>query len=227
MKRVKPAVAVVCVAGATLLAALFFWVPRDAAGEASRPDREPSVVTAPKQGSANAEPPMSIFNDKLRRFKFRLEHTDVVTVEEAKVFMQRYSKRGNPEIIGAYADPDANLLVVIGPPEAEQAIRNYLATTIIELQGLPGNGSLKRQKRSLQSQGREIIRDLAQVEAFKVKLGNAKDEDRDKKIKLVDSQIQALGAELNVIEQQIQVIDKYLKRLSKQPFGTAKETIAR
>jgi hypothetical protein len=39
--------------------------------------------------------------------------------------------------------------------------------------------------------------------------------------------MQALRKEVSVIEQQIEVLDKYLKRLDKQPFGTAKETTAR
>jgi hypothetical protein len=156
MKRSKRTASVVCVTCASLLAAIAFWLSGDAAGEVLRPDGDPSGLKAPKSGVANAELSVSIFNDKLRRFKFRLEHTDVVTVEEAAAFMERYSSRDNPAIIGAYADPDANLLVVIGPPEAEQAIRNDLATAIIELQGIPGipgNGNLKIQKRTLQSQG--------------------------------------------------------------------------
>jgi hypothetical protein len=226
MKRVKPVVAVVCVSGVTLLAALLIWGPGDVAGKTPQSDRDSSVVTMPKHGTANADSSTSIFNDKIRCFKFRIEHADVVTVEEAAVFMERYSKRGNPEIIGAYADPDANLLVVIGPPEAEQAIRNNLATAVIAMQGISLNGNLKIQKRTLQSQGRELIRDLAAIELVSVKLAAIEDENRDKKIKLLDSQMHALGAELDVIEQQIQIIDKYLKRLGEQPFGTAQDSNA-
>ena len=210
MKRVKPAVAVVWVAGATLLTALFLWVPGGIAGEGSQAHRDPSAVTGPKHGSANSEPPMSIFNDKLRRFKFRIERSDVVTVQGATAFMERYAARGNPEIIGAYPDADANLLVVIGPPEAEQAIRRSLATDIIEMQGIDPYPSLKIQKRILQSQGRELIRDMAQIEVVKVKIAATNDENRDKNVKRLDLQLQSLGAELDFVERQIQVVDKYL-----------------
>jgi leucyl-tRNA synthetase len=181
-----------------------------------------------KPAATSNEPPNSIFNDKLRRFKFRLEHTDFVTLDEVMRFMHsyskhRYSKRGNPEITGAYADFDNNLLVVIGPPEAEQAIRKTLATTIIDVQGMPvddGGVNLKAKKRGLQSKGREMIREMAQIEARNVELAakKVKNREKDKIMKQLDSRFKALEAELAVLTQQIHVVDKYMKRLDQQPF---------
>lgn len=222
MKRVQPVVTFASLAGATLLAALCLWVSGGQAGEKSSAIGQSSGRKVTKRGSGATEPPMSIFDDKLRRFRFRLEHTDVVTVEEAQAFMVRYSKRGNPEIIGAYPDPDKNVLVVIGPPEAEQAIRKNLAVAIIETQGTPGGPGLKIKKRELLSRGRSLIADMAQIELLKVETAAAKDDSRDAKLKQLDARLLALKAELDVVEKQIQIVDKYLERLSLEPYGTAK-----
>lgn len=81
----------------------------------SQADDAPAAPADERDASADAEPPMSIFNDQLRQFKFRLDHT-VVTPEVAHAFMQHYSHARNPEIIGAYADRESDSLVVIGPP---------------------------------------------------------------------------------------------------------------
>ena len=189
--------------------------------------RPPVAAEGWKPAQAVNEPSTSIFNDKLRRFRFKLEYTDVVTVEEAVAFMRRYSKRGNPEIIGAYPDADANLLVVIGPPEAEPAIRKSLATAIIEMQGIGGAGSLKVRKRKLQSRGRELIGNLAEIEALKVELLAGKTGNRDQKIKQLDDRLQYFEAELNVVKQQLQVVEKYMKRLNESPFRAEKPPASR
>jgi len=49
------------------------------------------------------DPGEPIYNDKLKRFKFRLEKIDVSTVETAEAFFHHYRKGGedNPKIIGA------------------------------------------------------------------------------------------------------------------------------
>jgi len=227
MQPVKPSVVVVCVAAGTLLAALFFWVPGGAAYDAPYPRRAVSVVTVRKRGSVNRELPASVFNDKIRRFKFRLEYTDVVTMEQAKIFAERYSKGGNPQIIGAYPDSDANLLVVVGPPEAEEAIRETLATLTVLLHDIPRNGNLKIQKRELQSQGRQIIREIAHIEVAKVEIAVAKDENRNRKIKQLDERMQSLQAELDVVERQIQILNTHLNRLNKQPFSEVADAITR
>jgi uncharacterized protein (TIGR03067 family) len=67
-----------------------------------------------------------IYNDQLKRFKFRLEKV-VVSRETAEQFWVRYTNRENPPIIGVWDESSTNSLIIIGPPEAEQAIRNELA----------------------------------------------------------------------------------------------------
>jgi beta-lactamase regulating signal transducer with metallopeptidase domain len=77
------------------------------------------------------DPGESIYNDKLKRFKFRLEKVEVHTAETAKAFCSLYrdgeQATGRPKLIGAWGDPLTNSIVVIGPPEADQAIRETLA----------------------------------------------------------------------------------------------------
>lgn len=180
------------------------------------------VVSADKRNaSADAEPPMSIFNDQLRRFKFRIDHA-VVTHEEARAFMERYSTRGNPAIIGAYADADTNSLVVIGPPEAEQAIRKSLATWIVVLQDLNhaiDGPPLEIEQRKLMDDRSELIRTIAGVEVAKVKAAAAKDRRADDKVQRLDGALKALEAELQVVEQQIRILKKHLERLHADPSG--------
>jgi hypothetical protein len=55
----------------------------------------------------------------------RIEITD--GAEFAEHFGFAYGGRGNPPSMGVWGDPRTNSLVVVAPPDADQAIRNTLA----------------------------------------------------------------------------------------------------
>jgi hypothetical protein len=72
-------------------------------------------------------PGQSIYNNRLKRFKFRLEKIDVSTVETAEVFAQRYNLKENPKLVGVWADPLTNSIVIVAPPDFGWALNQHLA----------------------------------------------------------------------------------------------------
>jgi hypothetical protein len=192
-----------------------------------------SATAETMEKSIDTEAPMSIYNDQLRCFKFKIDHA-VVTVEEAAAFTVRYRANDNPEIIGAFPDDKTNSLCVIAAPEAEQAIRNSLATWIVELQGIPGS-PLTLQLRELEADRAARLSDLAQLEMklVETKIGvNAMKRNRKKMsgetLERMDSAIQqneamiqpleermeSMELELAITEGKLRVANKYLKRIS-------------
>lgn len=87
------------------------------------------VASTLDQISGAADEGQPIYNDQLKRFKFRLEKAQVSnSVEAGAEFLVRYRDQKNaPVLYAAWGDPDTNSIVVIGPAEADQAIRNTLA----------------------------------------------------------------------------------------------------
>ena len=174
---------------------------------------EPQTATAAKASGEDVKP-MSIFNDEVRLFKFRIEGTPA-TVEEAVAFMARYRTKGNPEIIGAYPDPDTNSLCIIGPPEAELAIRKTLARSIVEQGGIPGT-SLTMQKRELRAFRKRLLDDIGALEIALVDAQtgiNKKAADAEP----YRNQKAALESELAVVERKLQIANQYLKRINEDP----------
>jgi hypothetical protein len=154
--------------------------------------------------------PLSIFKDQLRRFKFQLEH-DVATWETAEVFMLRYQRPTNPRIVGAYPDGDTNSLIIIGPPESEQAIRESLAEWMVESQSLGPAPALAMQLRILQHERAESLRTMAEIEVSQVKAA-ASDDEKAKVPQLAD-RLRLVERELKVVEDQMRVVRKYIDRL--------------
>lgn len=163
--------------------------------------------TPAKRPTAVAEPAQSIFNEKLRRFKFQLEH-EVATPETAETFMLRYNRPDNPRILGAYADAETNSLLVIGPPEAEQAIRENLASWIVESQIPAAARPLPMQLRQLQQEYTDLLRQLAETEVEQVEAAAHDSGSLDQ----LRARLQALEKEVRIVEQQIRVVRKYLDR---------------
>ena len=74
------------------------------------------------------DPGESIYNDRLKRFKFRFEHVKLENSHEAaEEFWVRYRGNGYPKITGVWGDTKTNSIVVVGPPEADQPIRDTIA----------------------------------------------------------------------------------------------------
>lgn len=163
----------------------------------------------PSEPPAASEEPMSIFNDEVRLFKFRMDHLNhhVADVEEAMAFMERYKGKDNPPIIGAFPDAKTNSLCVVGPPEAENAIRRVLAQSIIEVQGIFGP-NLSTKLRKLRGERVEILTEMAVVEMVLVE---------EKQKEKIRDRLSAFQTELTRIEKQIEIGEKYLQRIQEVP----------
>jgi hypothetical protein len=168
--------------------------------------------------AADAERPMSIFNDKVRRFKFELEET-LVTAEVAENFMLSYQGRKQPAIIGAYADAETNALVVISAPEAEEAIRVHLATWMVDRQGL-STPPLKVQKRTLEFRRKNVLEEMAQLEVQGVGVDQAKAEQ-------LHARLAIFKAQLDVVERQIEIVQRYTALQNDAPAASAKSAAVR
>ena len=166
--------------------------------------------------TADSDAPLPIFNDQVRRFRFPIEHV-AVTAETAGEFMVRYQGTDQPEIIGAYSDAETNSLIVVGPPEAEHAIRLSLATWIVKHQEIsPSN--LKARRREMEFRRRDLLVEMAELEIAML------DTEGDRAEKLGEA-FRALDAELTLVEKQLQVVDRYVKRIdqsaSESPLDTS------
>jgi hypothetical protein len=162
----------------------------------------------PKPLPTTTEGPMSIFNDEIRRFRFEIEDM-LITNEVAQAFMVRYSDSTNPDIIGAYADTKTNTLVVVGPPEAEPAIRKSLAVWMVATTDLV-NPSLEVQKRQLLDERKTLLEEMANVEIGLVDAAERKGEQAAKELQ---ARLESFEKELQITERKIEVVNKYLKRL--------------
>lgn len=184
--------------------------------------REPTAVDqlcAEEQDAA--QQPMSVFNDKVRRFRFCLENTPV-TAETAQEFMVKYQGRNQTEIIGAYADTVTNSLVVVGPPEAEHAIRVTLAKWIVDRQGL-SPAPLQARRRGLEFRRQELLGEMADLEIQLVAADGSKAEQ-------LQVLLQTFEDELRVVERQMEVVSRYVERsrqTSRDAPGGAAATAAR
>ena len=127
---------------------------------------------------------VSIYNDELKRFKFQLEHIDVYDVAEAgQKFWRRYIENGNPEIKGVWGDPRTNSLVIIAPPEAEQAIREAIARDeSIAATGFdPGpSDALAHHQRRLTSEYNDLVEEIAEVQLQLIDVGSETNLDEDR-----------------------------------------------
>jgi hypothetical protein len=182
-------------------------------------ERGPIVTPQPITNGQQANGPMSIFNDKVRRFRFELEET-LITAETAEEFVVRHQARNKPPIIGAFADSETNSLVVIGPPEAEQPVRETLATWLVDRQA-GGRSTLAVQRRTLEFRRGELLRIMAGVEVLLV----AATGDKAKQLR---DRLQIFEDELTVVEKQMEVVDRYAQRLQNKGAATVgrTETIA-
>jgi hypothetical protein len=193
--------------GLTLLLVVVSLVAPARSQELGKIGKEVRFVAQPHE--ADAGNPVSIFNDQVRRFKFLLEH-DVATVDTAEAFMHRYQRPDNPPIIGAYPDTETNSLVVIGPPEAEQAIRESLAQAIVDAQGQGSAMPLTMQLRILQHERTGLLEQMAELEVQEV--AAAEEENGPSKAKQLADRRQMFEAKLKIAEQQIRIVRKYMAR---------------
>ena len=73
------------------------------------------------------DPGESLYNDEIKRFKFRLRNGVSDVADTGQRFMRRYlGDEENPPIYGMWGDPSTGSIVVIAPAASESAIREFL-----------------------------------------------------------------------------------------------------
>ena len=162
-----------------------------------------------------------IYNDKIRRFKFRLENIQV-SLEKAEEFWVRYTgRRNNPKIIGVWNDTRANSLVIVGPPEAEQAIRDELAQWEADSFGTNTDReeTLEDRQVSFERERTYLIEKMADAELKMIeadsKSGKAAQEETEELKGLLNS----LADELKTVDRKLEVINAGIQRLNREPGG--------
>lgn len=159
-----------------------------------------------------------IYNDRLKRFKFRLEKIKVVSAAEtAEMFWAYYRDRGNPWIKGVWGDPQTNSIVVVGPPEADQPIRE----TIAEWEGaqlgidLTEDDSLESQHRQLRRRHRYILARVTRLRLEMIDVAASSDNRGGDRLQELERQHLVETTELETTEQKIDIINNGLKRLKR------------
>ncbi|MEX0727539.1 MAG: hypothetical protein WD065_14780, partial [Planctomycetaceae bacterium] len=171
-------------------------------------------------GDSKHEPGESIYNDKLRRFKFRLDEKYIIVDSEfVRGFAVRYRKKKNPEILGTLPDPVTNSIVIVGSPEAEQPTRNLLAMMHVEREGIPGisggYADLVLKKRQLERYRSNLIQDITSLELAIIgrELRSPDAEKGDQQLRDLRNRSERLENELDVTEQQLAVVVQSLRRI--------------
>ncbi len=185
--------------------------------QADRPPADRAVLQMVTSGSGpiGSDPGESIYNDRLKRFKFRLEKLAVTSAAEmAETFWIYYRHRGYPPLAGVWGDPRTNSLVIVGPPQADQPIRD----TIAEMEGatigidLPGRDLLTAQYYEYQEWRAEGLEKVARGKLDLIDAEAREKPDPDNIAKL-SRKLEAQTAELATIERKLKVIRESMDRL--------------
>jgi hypothetical protein len=165
------------------------------------------------------DPGEPIYNDRLKRFKFQLERIDVANEYEiAEQFWLIYRGRGNPQITGVWGDPRTNSLVIVGPPDADQAIRETIAKWEGETLGIEvsEHETLEDQQKRFERFRRRVLEQIAsrKLEIIDAEAGGEKpDGERLKKLNL---DLQKDMAELEIVDRKLKVITESIQQLPTQ-----------
>ena len=159
-------------------------------------------------GSLPGEP---IFNDQIRRFKFRLRNGVGSVVETAQRFMRRYlGDDRNPPIYGMWGDPANDSIIVIARPESEMAIREFLirgevlATTGFDVG--ERHYTLEDREKDLSQRRRIILDDLADSQLQII--------DRQAEATPDQTQIASLRNDINELDKELELLDRKLAIVS-------------
>jgi serine/threonine protein kinase len=173
---------------------------------------DPLAVDAKIAGKGPGE---SIYNDRLKRFKFRMDRFAVTDeVQMAQTFLGEYRhRRGNPPLTGVWGDPRTNSLIVVGPPEADQPIRQTIARMEGLILGIDlEDDSLEAQYRQFQN---ERTRALEQIVHRRIEIIEAEARekpDRDQ-IKKLNRQLETEAAGLDAVERKLKAVQDGIERL--------------
>ncbi len=153
---------------------------------------------------------------RFKRFKFRLEKIDVTDQYEiAERFWLLYRGQGNPRISGVWGDPRTNSLIIIGPPEADQGIRDTLADWEGATSGIEFgvDESLESQQKLFQHHRRSMLEQVASDKLKIIEAEAAGEKADGEKLKQLNRDLKRDTAELEVVESKLQVITETIERL--------------
>jgi len=188
-------------------------------------DRSKALTDSSESQIIGRDPGEPIYNDRLKRFKFRLEKIPVTSAAVgAQMFWNHYKRRGHPPIAGVWGDARTNSLVVVGPPEADQPIRD----TIAEMEGatigidLQDDESLDAQHRQLQSRRTSALEQVA-LRKLEIIEAQARGKPDAEQLQQLDRKLATETAELETIERKLKVISDSIERLHGNTTGSQHE----
>ncbi len=150
------------------------------------------------------EPGESVYNERLKRFKFKLENIDVTEVETAQEFLVRIRRDESVNIIGAWGDPLTNSLVVIASPDAEQAIREELARWEAIYLG-NRDRSLAVRREYLLREREEYLEMIAEIKLAIVDEEAAKEQ---RKVNELNKKLKYFSDNLQTVDRKLEIIDE-------------------
>lgn len=102
--------------------------PSKQAAEKMKPGDTAILLLDPRlHDFVGVSPGESLYNEEIKRFKFRLRSGVKDFAATGQRFMRRYlSDKENPPIYGMWGDPSTSSIVVIAPAASESAIREFL-----------------------------------------------------------------------------------------------------
>lgn len=180
---------------------------------------QPTHPRAKKADIIGTDPGTPIYNDKLKRFKFRLEKIKIQSAAEAaQEFWNVYKDRGNPEITGVWADPRTNSLVIVGSPEADQAIRDSIARWEGAQGGIDfrADGSLDAQLRELEQHRRGLITQATEIQLAILDEESQAGPNAKKRVEERKQRLTEVERELRLVEKKIDVVRTNLKEVDPQ-----------
>lgn len=153
----------------------------------------------------------SIYNERIRRFRFKLEKVKIEDdVETAQMFYLRYTSPDRPPLKGVWGEVESNSIVILAPPEAEQDIRDELARWEGETIGIPlstfDEGTLEADLRQLEAERRYTIQKMSSIRVDIVELDVNSDSDTASKEKLKE-----LSGQLSKLEKQLEQVDRKIQ----------------
>ena len=157
-----------------------------------------------------------IYNDRLKRFKFHLEKIKVTSAAEiAEFFWLQYHGHEYPKLTGVWGDPRTNSLIVVGPPEADQPIRDTIARWEGALLGIDLNKdeTLEGQREQMQRRRRSMLREIANGKLEIIDAEAAGEKPDGERLTDLNRELESNTTELETIERKLKVINESIERL--------------
>lgn len=191
-------------------------LPSESDGKKVKPGDTAILLLDPRlHGIVGVDPGEPLFNEEIKRFKFRLRDGVAGVAVTGQRFMQRYLKdRGNPPIYGMWGDPSTGSIVVIAPAASEARVREFLvegevlATTGFDI---GEDDSLEAQKERLEIERRDILRRLAIPATAHIDLESTDNPDQEE-LESLKQEINRWTKSIDVLNAKIQLIDDLISR---------------